>query len=185
MLPAMAGAAVLAAGTWARLKRPELAVLACLGLSWWLTPGSVSFGPERFRSWASAIPAPGAILVSGSGTDEGAIVAAIAEREPMPKRFVFRASRVMATSGWNGERYRLLVKDEAEARTRMDELGVALSVQPVAAHAPHDLLIEEVTKTWKRIDFPGFVVMVNPSPVEGKRPVIEQQRLRRKIATDP
>jgi hypothetical protein len=124
-------------------------------------------------------------LVSGSGTEEGAVVAAIAEREPKPKRVVFRAGRVLATSGWNGERYRLLVKDEAEARARMDELGVAVFVQPEGAHAPHDLLIEGVTNGWRREVMPGFVVRVNPVPVVGKKVEIEQQRLGRKIAIEP
>jgi hypothetical protein len=184
LLPAIAGAAVLASGVWGRLKRPELAVGCCLALSWWLTPGTVGFAPERFRSWAQGIPDLGAILVSGSGTEEGAVVAAIAEREPKPKRVVFRAGRVLATSGWNGERYRLLVKDEAEARARMDELGVAVFVQPEGAHAPHDLLIEGVTNGWRREVMPGFVVRVNPVPVVGKKMEIEQQRLGRKLLLD-
>ena len=122
---------------------------------------------------------------SGPAADPAAIVAAIAEREPKPKRVVFRARRVLATSGWNGERYRLLVKDEAEARARMDELGVAVFVQAGGARFPHDLLIERVTQGWKREVMPGFVVRVNPMPVVGKKQVIEQQRLGRKIEIDP
>lgn len=184
MLPAIAGAAVLAAGSCSRLKRPELAVVFCLGLSWLLTPGVVGFGPERFRSWAKGLPAAGAILVSGSAIEEGAIVAAIAEREPMPSRVVFRASRVLSTSGWNGDRYRLLVKDVAETRARMDELGVAVFVQAEGARAPHDLLIEEVTKGWLKQEMRGFAVRVNPAPVAGQKMEIEQQRLGKKLLLD-
>ena len=78
----------------------------------------------------------------------------------------------------------MLVKDEAEVKVRMDELGVAVFVQAAGARAPHDLLIEGVTNGWRREVMPGFVVRVNPVPVVGKKVEIEQQRLGRKLLLD-
>ncbi len=185
LLPAMAAAAVLAVGVWSKFRQPYLAVAISLALSWWLSPASHKNAPEQYRSWAKTMQGTGPILVSGSGLEEGAMVAAMAEVEPMPKRVIFRASRVLSSSGWNLEQYRLLVRDENETRAQIDELGIAFVLQSDGAAQPHDELLRAVTKAWKRIALPGFVLAANPQPMEGRRQRIEQKRLGRQILLDP
>ncbi len=185
LLPAAGAAAVLMVGCWSRLNRPGLAVALSLALSWWLTPRFVVYPDEKFRSWAQTVNLAGPILVSGSATEEGAVVTALVERQPNPKQSILRASRVLANSTWNGTRYQMLVQDEAQTRALLEEHGITMLLQSVSAKARHDELLAKATKSWPRRDYDGYVVALNPHPAQGRSLSIEQRRLGRKIILDP
>lgn len=180
LLPAMAAAAVLAAVALARAPRPApaFAIAAALGLSLNATRIILWHPPAQFRPWAASRPA-GPILISGSPNSEGALVAALAEREPAPRDPVFRASRVLASSSWGGHAYKLLVKDPAAAQAKISELGVATVIQAAGPRLPHDDLLDVATGGWPSQQRDGVRIARNPSPVAVESYALRQSRLGR------
>lgn len=82
--------------------------------------------PAGYRELFRQLPLPARILISAnSANGEGGAVAevVILDRKPL-QSFVARASKVFASSGWNGENYQLLVNTVAEIDRRLDELAI-------------------------------------------------------------
>ena len=146
----------------------------------------VRHAPARFRPWAYELGDGGPILISGSTVSEGAFVAAAAEQSPRPGRIVLRGSRVLADSSWNGNRYRLLVRNEAETRARLADLGVHCVVQVAGERSPHDDLLTLAVRDWRAETRPGGIrIATNPAPRSGRRVVTDQRRLGRTLVQDP
>ncbi len=177
ILPGAVGAAVLAVGLWTRVGGGAWVVVLPLvfgaAVTW------PHYPEARFRGMLPA--STGTMLLAGTGLEEGAIVAAIAEREPAPRQIVLRGSRVLATSGFNGQWYRLLAQDEAATRARLDELGVARVLMSDRAGLPHQELLKQTTRDWPREQFAGFVIARNPQPRVVREISIEQRKLHRQI----
>jgi len=104
-----------------RLRRSGAAVALTVMLAWfpWM--------PERLHregmvALASQLHLPARILVSAAnGTREGAWPATIAQSEsPRPQSVVARSTRTIASEGFNGERYRLLLDSPAEILRFLD-----------------------------------------------------------------
>lgn len=68
------------------------------------------------------------LVASPDARGEGAIIAEMAMRQPMPTRKIRRASKVFAEAAWNNDGYRLLVHNPTEAVRRLRELKVSLLV---------------------------------------------------------
>ena len=81
---------------------------------------------------AAKIRLPSRMLISSATFGEGPWIAAVALREKRPASVVIRATKVLASMGWNGEDYRLLVDSPRAILTRLDELGVDV----VVVHSP-------------------------------------------------
>lgn len=90
------------------------------------------------------------ILVSSDSSGEGMLISEIAMREPQPRLFVLRASRVLARSGWNGENYELVYHTAPEIAAFLDRAGVdAITVDdsPLSRHLfPHNGLLKEAVE---------------------------------------
>jgi hypothetical protein len=68
------------------------------------------------------------ILVSGSGTAEGALIAEVAMREPRPSQYVLRASKILATGDWFGNEFHPFYHTSAELLDCLETLGVGIVV---------------------------------------------------------
>jgi hypothetical protein len=106
------------------------------------------------------------LLVSGSGREEGALVAEIALRDPQrhrqPSWLVLRASKVLADSSWMGANYRLRLRTAQEVRTALTDWRVSIVAIDPAHRTPHaELLLAAVQggPTWRE----------HPSAVSGVR----------------
>jgi hypothetical protein len=76
---------------------------------------------------------PARMLISGSSGDEGACIAETAIAERYPGSFVVRATKALASSGWNLENYRLTAATTAQVARRLDELAIDTAVVALAA----------------------------------------------------
>ena len=177
ILPGAAAAAVLTVGVWTRMRSTAwVAVLPVLFGAMVTLP---RYPEARFRG---VLPRSSeTMMLTGTGLEEGAIVAAIAEREPEPRQIVLRSSRVLATSGFMGDHYRLLTPNEAEVRARLDELGVAYVLLTGHPGLPHEELLKQTTRAWQRQQFAGFAIARNPRPRQVREVSIEQGKLHRRI----
>ncbi len=100
--------------------------------------------PAGYSAMAAKIRLPARMLISSSTLGEGPWIAAVALREKRPASVVIRATKVLASMGWNGENYRLLVNSPREVLTRLDELGIDIVVvhSPAGLAAPpHQVLL--------------------------------------------
>ena len=101
---------------------------------------------EGFRTLAAKMQLPSRMLISSSGIGEGPWIAAITLREKRPASVVVRATKALASMGWNGEGYRLLTDSSAKVLTRLDELGIDTVIvhePPGTTSPPHQRLLQE------------------------------------------
>jgi hypothetical protein len=78
------------------------------------------------------------------------------------------------------------VRNEAETRARLSDLGVHCAVQVSGERSPHDDLLTLAIRDWRSETRPGGIrIAVNPAPPSGRRVVIDQRRLRRSLVQDP
>jgi hypothetical protein len=68
------------------------------------------------------------VLVSSQGNGEGSVIAELAMREIRPNRRVLRASKVLATSSWNGSGYRLRFSTAEEVNAYLETIPVQIIV---------------------------------------------------------
>lgn len=68
------------------------------------------------------------LLISGGTSEEGMFIAEVAGREQRPGHFVLRASKVLSSSGWLGEGYRLIYRTPDEVEHFLEELPVGIVV---------------------------------------------------------
>jgi hypothetical protein len=90
------------------------------------------------------------ILCSSQAFGEGMLISEIAERDrARPEHVVLRASRVLASSGWNNEGYRLRFNTPADTMQYLSSVPVGLLVIDRAAplrQLPHHRLLEETVR---------------------------------------
>lgn len=149
----------LAAYGWLQSRWPRLTpVAALLALSTF--PFSVfRQQPEGFRELASQLPLPARMLVSASvGWGEGPWIATVALGEARPASTIARATKLMAATSWNGDRYQLLVHSDEDVDRLLDEAALDIVVlhnapEGVPNQMPHHALLRgylERRQTWKR-----------------------------------
>lgn len=80
---------------------------------------------EEAAAFASAGGAGEAWLIDGGSGAEGAFIAAMAVRDPALTGYTVRASKLLATSDFMGNRYSLRFSAPAEAAAEMRRLGLA------------------------------------------------------------
>jgi hypothetical protein len=153
VLPAML---LLSVESLFRLWNWKAAAVAAAAVALWLFPWSVyRQAPGELAAMARQLPRPARILVSSSRFGEGAMIAAIALSEPRPSSVVVRASQSLASSGSNGEDYRLTAASPEAVALRLDEMGidkVELHTQAGDnAPAHHRLLLETLrgSSSWR------------------------------------
>jgi 4-amino-4-deoxy-L-arabinose transferase-like glycosyltransferase len=70
----------------------------------------------------------GVVLVSSDRDGEGALIAEVASREPQPRLWLLRASKVLGHSGWHGEDYKLRFKSDDDVLKYLDSVPVEMIV---------------------------------------------------------
>jgi hypothetical protein len=113
------------------------------------------FGLERlpvggFQRFAAEVHHPARMLVSSNWIGEGAWIAAVALSEKRPSSVVIRASKSLASEGWNGDYYTLLTSSTSEVQTTLDELGVETVVVdtfPGRPIPPHQILLNSLMES--------------------------------------
>lgn len=144
VMPIVAPLMIGAAGALPLMRRfPIASVTALVAFASW---NLLSAPPKLDLHVESAVRASvrpeykDAILMVASDTfREGAFIAAMAGGEsPRPGHMVLRASKMMARSTWNGQRYELLVRDTGDGMTLIDRIPVGL------------LVMESDPRRWKK-----------------------------------
>jgi 4-amino-4-deoxy-L-arabinose transferase-like glycosyltransferase len=110
------------------------------------------FGLKRlpvsgFQRFAGEVHHPARMLVSSNWIGEGAWIAAVALSEKRPSSVVIRASKSLASEGWNGDNYKLLASSPGEVQITLDQLGVetvVVQVLPGSPIPPHQVLLNSV-----------------------------------------
>jgi hypothetical protein len=101
--------------------------------------------PVGCRDLIEQLHLPSRMMVSaGAGLlGEGSWIAEVSLAERYPASLVARGSRVLATSGWNGEHYRSLVSSREEVARILDELALDVVVldAPEATAPVHHVLL--------------------------------------------
>lgn len=120
----LAGYAVTRFGRWVGVL---LAALALIMFPWtWYRQA-----PIGCRELMGQLHLPARMMVSaGDGMidGEGSWIAEVSMAERYPASLVARGSRVLASSGWNGEHYRPLVAGSEEVARILDELALDIVV---------------------------------------------------------
>ena len=101
---------------------------------------------SAYGELAANLGHPSRTLVSAAGFGEGSWIAVSSLAEKRPSSFIMRASKVLAESGWNGEKYRLLTPTQDAVLRRLDELAVQTVVLDSTPNAgpppPHHALLQ-------------------------------------------
>ena len=147
-------------------RRHRVAALAAAAAGLALFPFAFYRQPVRgFTAMAAQLPRPGRFLVSSpNGWSEGCFIAAASLTEPRPSSTILRATKVLARTNWNGDRYAALAATPEEMERLLDENAVGT----VVAHTPgdeppafahHELLVRTVRESgsWKRCGVAGEV----------------------------
>jgi hypothetical protein len=160
--------------------RMRLAVLCLAALAFF--PFQLSRQhPAGYSAMAAKIRLPSRMLISSATIGEGPWIAAVALREKRPASVVIRATKVLASMGWNGENYRLLVDSPRDVLTRLDELGIDVIVvhSPAGARVPpHQVLLLNAlsgSDAWRAIDtgVPSFQEWSRVKPPAVQRKPLE------------
>jgi hypothetical protein len=153
----------LAAFAWLE-KRHRPAAWAMATVCLVLFPFEFYRQPVRgFTALAAQLPRPGRFLISSpNGWSEGCFIAAVSLTEPRPSSTVLRATKVLARTNWNGNRYAPLISDAEGIERLLDEGAVGTVVaHTVAAEEPlfphHELLVRTVRESslWRRCGATG------------------------------
>jgi hypothetical protein len=123
---------------------------------------------------------PAVMLVVSDVRGEGMFISELAAREPRPHRRVLRGSKVLATSGWNGEGYRLAYSTTADLLAFLDAAVevVVLDTSGVTAGEGHvELMAEAVRRHPERFESLGSFPVTRAGAVIDRS--IELWRLRR------
>ena len=86
------------------------------------------FGPVAAQLMARSELKDAVFLVGSDARGEGMFVSEVAMRELRPGHFVLRASKVLASSRWDGSEYEVLYRDVNEVESFLEETGVGVVV---------------------------------------------------------
>jgi cellulose synthase/poly-beta-1,6-N-acetylglucosamine synthase-like glycosyltransferase len=123
-----------------------LAAVALLLFPWGLFHQPAGY----FNRFISRMHHPARSFVSSNNSSEGALVVALALSEPRPSSVVVRASKTLATSGWNGENYHLTAASHSVVSLRLDELAIDTVLLDSAVNRtdpPHHRLLRETLQS--------------------------------------
>jgi len=131
------------------------------------------------------------LLVGSDALGEGALVAAVAQREREMRTFVLRGSKLLSSSDWNGANYSLQYPDVGALLRGLDDLGVglvAVDTAPEAQKIPHNQQLQaaavafpdrfQALGTFPRSDGAGEVRLYGLSGNEAKVPDLLKVRER-------
>ena len=195
LLPAIAPIVLFAcAGAHAVLGRwPQhlrLATAALIGFAYLVTSFDVPPKPNRgFKQVADTLVNKGvspdaALLVSSDAAGEGAFVAAVAVRDRRPNAIVLRASKLLASSTWMGEEYRVLHPDPADLlqaldRSRVSHVLVENSAPTSLPHEEHLRTVLRGSPRWRPAEIEGLgnvaglTLYERVTPLSPGRPAIQ------------
>lgn len=115
--------------------------------------------PAGLTDLVGRISLPARMLVSSDSSREGAWIATVALREKRPSSVIARASKLLATSNWNGEYYKLRVSTPQDVLRELDQAGIDTVVLLPAAEVPqHQRLLETAVR-----DSPAWRASVSTS----------------------
>ena len=117
-----------AAGVPPRITAFALATLAIAVMAVAVFPVQHKFDTGFHKMLASALPGGKIILVAASPRLEGALISELALQEKRPEHIVLRASKVLSSSTWVQNNYRLLFEDEPGVARFLDQAHVSLIV---------------------------------------------------------
>lgn len=108
--------------------------------------------PAGYASLLAQLHLPSRMLVSSGrqSLGEGGWIAEVNIADRYPGSFIVRASKVLASSGWNGEDYQLQVHTPGEVLRRLDELALDVIImdRPSVPDPPdHTLLQSALAKS--------------------------------------
>jgi hypothetical protein len=133
---------------WLERRRPLAALsLAAVVLVWF--PFSIyRQQPQGFGQLAAQVRLPARMLVSSAvAWSEGSWIAAVALREhPRPQSTILRATKILASTDWNRNRYRPLAANEGDIERILDETALDVVVldnapEPEPGWMPHHKLL--------------------------------------------
>jgi hypothetical protein len=128
---------------------PPAAALLLFPFSWFHQK------PDGYVALLHQLHLPARILISsGRPGGEGAWIAEVAIADHYPGSLVARASKTLARSNWEGNRYELLEATPAAAARRLDELALDVVVidLPAATKWPHQAVLRRMlagSSCWK------------------------------------
>jgi len=157
------------AAAWiARAKVPRTisAGVLILAMAWAVCPGKFHWAPKpevmkvvAGKIIQDAALRDAAILVSSPGAGEGSFIAEMAAREPAPRRYLLRASQLLARGDWYDHDYRLLDRTPEAILDELDAIPVAAVVvdhRPAVRIAPHhELLVQTLQQHPERWELVG------------------------------
>ncbi len=139
-----------------------------------------------------------AVLVSSTGLGEGALIAEVALRQPSPRHYILRASKMLSDSDWYGMDYRPRFDSVASLREALAAIPVSLLVldtEEWREMPPHHQQLMELTaaypREWRRVKActrPGgsliavYRCATGPRRVQGEISVDVSRTLGREIA---
>ena len=139
---------------WPRAEPAQRIRVAAFGV---LVLVLTTFSPAapRLRGFAEAgelvlprLPSPDVTaLVSSDPIGEGAFVAYVATREPYPRSFVLRASKLLASDTWMGLDYQQRYPDAGSMRAALNTARVAYVVLDDVGRDPHHQLLDEAVSS--------------------------------------
>jgi hypothetical protein len=142
-----------AALDWLARKHQWMANIAALAVLVFFTVRAFYAAPQpadAFAETAQALRSHAELeheltLVSSSHPGgEGAFIAEVAQREPKPVRILLRATKLLASSTWNGLDYKLRYGTPEAVMTFLGSLPVrtvVVDTSPETSYAHHDLLL--------------------------------------------
>jgi 4-amino-4-deoxy-L-arabinose transferase-like glycosyltransferase len=186
VLLALSGSAWIAAWpVWRRTSLrhagPVIALSASLFIAAWNLYPMLSRQPAGYRRLAAFIVdgAAGhaaAILVAGDAGAEGALIAEIAQREPSPRRFAVRATKLFVEVTWSGKVKRIRAGNREEVYALLTSLPVDLVVIDSVHRSPYDYqsqleqALAEHPQSWARLDLPelrpGLIAVRRLDPLQ-------------------
>ncbi len=183
LLPAAAAACVAAAGCW---QRSTLVLVPALACALWLRGPVVAHGPAVFGPLVESgrLDTGTRMLIAGNAFEEGSLIAAVAAREPHPRRVILRSSRFLAVSDWNGKNYQLLAGNEAEVLRLLQANGVSLVIL-ASLTSPEQILLRQAVHGWPAGQAGPLTLAANPNPTPASSLQLHQPKLQKTLKLDP
>ena len=133
-------------------------------------PARAPLGYREVAEWLYQQPdftSNAGVLVVSEASGEGSLIAEIAVRDQRPQRYALRASKVLASSDWMGNYYRLVFDRVDDALKHLEGLGIRYLIVDKSAAMPGN---ERAQVTGMVEEFPSRLQLVRRLPrIEGQR----------------
>ncbi|MCP4347419.1 MAG: hypothetical protein GY795_18090 [Desulfobacterales bacterium] len=136
-------------------RRLAMLTIAILGVFTWenfAIPGKEWHGFGEVAQRLVSVPdfKKSVVLISSDERGEGIFISEVAMREQRPDHMVFRASKVLSKSRWNGSEYTLLYRTPEEIMNFFEKLPLGIIVfdnsTPEGHHTEHHQLLKKTTE---------------------------------------